>query len=566
MAEETLFSWIHLSDIHVGHGDRDKPHGWNQKLVMQALRKDIAAMPGPERIDTILVTGDIAFSGDGLADDEYARAKAWLLEVAAAARVAPRSIFLVPGNHDVNRGVDRDRSVVRLMESLRSSEEAVDTALADPADRATLARRMAGYLAFAESFAPWAGEARVAAEQRLFWMRQLDGSGGLRVRLVGLNTALLAKDIDERKLQLGSEQLATALTPAVADEGEVVVVMSHHPLSTDWLADAKDAHAWIRNNAHVHLSGHVHEAESGELRSGSGTQFVHVVAGAVHGERMPKGVPASHGYTYGEIVRDGRGGLELRVWPRRWSEPNKDFRIDGDSVPTGNHGYAIHPLKARLAVPPDPPARPGPGPVHPERLTPAAPTALPAPRLPAPSLPATGPIRVFLSYAPEDEPMRRELEKALVMMKRTGLIELTASRSAGETAVGGDPHLARAHLVLLLLSRDYLANDYCFDVEMKAARARREAGEAVVMAVLLREVELTSTADYKRLRSGEREEQWFETLRRLPYAGGRDQNGRPIQLVPEGRPVTTWPRQDDAWKEIALELREQIEALRKPAA
>ena len=77
MADETLFSWVHLSDIHVGHGDRDKPHGWNQVLVMEALRKDIASRPGPKRVDKILVTGDIAFSGDGLAPDEYARAKKW---------------------------------------------------------------------------------------------------------------------------------------------------------------------------------------------------------------------------------------------------------------------------------------------------------------------------------------------------------------------------------------------------------------------------------------------------------------------------------------------------------
>ena len=60
---EPLFTWIHLSDFHFGHGDSS--HSWDQQLVLKALREDIAALqtqklPAP---DALLVTGDIAFSG-----------------------------------------------------------------------------------------------------------------------------------------------------------------------------------------------------------------------------------------------------------------------------------------------------------------------------------------------------------------------------------------------------------------------------------------------------------------------------------------------------------------------
>ena len=58
--DETLFGWIHLSDIHFGHGDAS--HGWDQDLVMAALRRDIAGKPAPVRVDAIFVTGDIAFA------------------------------------------------------------------------------------------------------------------------------------------------------------------------------------------------------------------------------------------------------------------------------------------------------------------------------------------------------------------------------------------------------------------------------------------------------------------------------------------------------------------------
>jgi hypothetical protein len=40
LGAETLFSWIHVSDIHMGHGDA--AHGWDQALVLRELRKDVA--------------------------------------------------------------------------------------------------------------------------------------------------------------------------------------------------------------------------------------------------------------------------------------------------------------------------------------------------------------------------------------------------------------------------------------------------------------------------------------------------------------------------------------------
>src|SRR5262245_39196481 len=152
--DKTLFGWIHLSDIHFGHGDAG--HGWDQELVMSALRRDIASKPAPVRVDAVFVTGDIAFSGAGLSADEYDRARKWLLEVGEAAGVGPERIFLVPGNHDVNRGVDgTNKSTGRLMKTLRSRgtpEQPLDNALKDAGDRKHLTSRMEKYLAFSKDF------------------------------------------------------------------------------------------------------------------------------------------------------------------------------------------------------------------------------------------------------------------------------------------------------------------------------------------------------------------------------------------------------------------------------
>jgi hypothetical protein len=39
--DSVIFAWIHLSDIHFGHGDA--AHGWDQQLVLAVLRRDVGA-------------------------------------------------------------------------------------------------------------------------------------------------------------------------------------------------------------------------------------------------------------------------------------------------------------------------------------------------------------------------------------------------------------------------------------------------------------------------------------------------------------------------------------------
>ena len=164
------------------------------------------------------------------------------------------------------------------------------------------------------------------------------------IHLVGFNTALLsADDHDEGKLELGNQQLAKALT-AVPDEpsNAIIIVLSHHPF--DWLRDGRNVEEWTRKKAHVHLCGHIHEARVERLRSGGGGDFLRIVSGAAHGERMPPNIPARHGYSFGSILAFDDGRCALRVWPRLWSQTNRDFRIDVDNVPD-NQSYAEHGLR-----------------------------------------------------------------------------------------------------------------------------------------------------------------------------------------------------------------------------
>ncbi|MBC7974724.1 MAG: metallophosphoesterase [Myxococcales bacterium] len=351
---DPLISWLHLSDIHLGHGDAG--HGWDQALVLDALRRDLAAvvaMAGTTP-DAILVTGDIAFSGGDRARTpaEYTAARTWLCAVARAVGLGPQRVFVVPGNHDIQRSADHDRAVGRLVRTVRSGAESLDAALGDPGDRRLLARRMARYLDFSARFGSQARQrGDVAPEDRLWWTHRAAWRG-LDVRLVGLNTSLLcAGDDDHGNLRVGAEQLSSVLLNPCIEDDELVIVLSHHPFAGGWLADEKLVREWMRNRAHIHLSGHVHDADAEQIQRGAGGAFVDVVAGAVHGDRVPAGGHASHGYNFASIRRNARGDLVLRVLPRRWAEKTKAFRVDFENVPDGQTSFELMVREAPSSAP-----------------------------------------------------------------------------------------------------------------------------------------------------------------------------------------------------------------------
>ncbi len=101
--EQVLWTWLHLSDIHAGHGDAR--HGQDQKLVFDAMAADIAGVDqlGIPQPEAIMVTGDLAFSGATRNRQEYDEAATWLRKVASHHSIGDDQIFVVPGNHDVQR-------------------------------------------------------------------------------------------------------------------------------------------------------------------------------------------------------------------------------------------------------------------------------------------------------------------------------------------------------------------------------------------------------------------------------------------------------------------------------
>ncbi|HEV2655399.1 MAG TPA: toll/interleukin-1 receptor domain-containing protein, partial [Ktedonobacteraceae bacterium] len=144
-------------------------------------------------------------------------------------------------------------------------------------------------------------------------------------------------------------------------------------------------------------------------------------------------------------------------------------------------------------------------------------------------------INVFISYAHEDEALLRQLQTHLSPLKRQGLIATWYDRQivAGSNWAGEiDAHLEQASIILLLVSADFLASDYCYEVEMTSALARHEAGQARVIPIALRPVDWQGAP--------------FAHLQALPT---------------DAQPITRWTDRDEAWTNVAAGIRRAIEDL-----
>ena len=134
-------------------------------------------------------------------------------------------------------------------------------------------------------------------------------------------------------------------------------------------------------------------------------------------------------------------------------------------------------------------------------------------------------VQLFCSYSRKDERFRDELDTHLKLMQRQGLIRIWHDRNidAGEDWKSSiDENLEQADIILLLISADFIASDYCYAKEMKRALERHESGSARVIPVIVRDINLSVA----------------------PFGG--------IQYLPkDGKAITLWSDRDSAWRNVS---------------
>lgn len=140
-------------------------------------------------------------------------------------------------------------------------------------------------------------------------------------------------------------------------------------------------------------------------------------------------------------------------------------------------------------------------------------------------------LRLFFSYSHKDEALRDELASHLKILEHQKLIASWHDRKIlpgdewdHQITVNQDT----ADIILLLISSDFIASKYCWDIEITRAMELHESGKACVVPVILRDVDWTNAP--------------FSKLQAVP------QNAQPVNNYPTGK--------DAAFKFITQQIRQ----------
>ena len=253
-------TWLHISDFHFRESE-ERP----RKAVLSAMLEDITRRcETGVVVDFVLVTGDLAFSGQ---HSEYHLVEEFFDQLSVAIGLQCEVMFCVPGNHDVQR--TRHKTLFDGARQKLQSENDVYAFLANTEERETLLLRQEGFSRFQERL--FAKQERTQTDDGLGYVSVLE-IDDLRVAIIGLNSAWLSEggDTDERQLVLGEHQVMGAIEIAVGVCPHVIVGMQHHPFDYLKRFDQQSTQRRLEDACHLFHCGHLHQPDATQAVTRSG--------------------------------------------------------------------------------------------------------------------------------------------------------------------------------------------------------------------------------------------------------------------------------------------------------
>ncbi len=308
-------SFIHLSDIHFVKSSNNPDD--IDKDLRNAILVDLKtnAKSILDNVVGILVTGDVAFSGN---DDEYNIAKDYLNEICEIFNIKPSDVYCVPGNHDVNQNVIMNSTFVPL------AQNAVDTAnTVDIADREfskyissenqnILFIPLENYNNFARRF-----ECDIS-NNKIFWQKHFKLADNFYFRIIGINSSFLSTKEDHitgKQMYIGQSQI-----PDYSD-GTATLLMCHHP--PECWKFKEDILPRINKRADIQLYGHMH-SQSFDITENN----VILYSGAVHPTRTVDWLPRYNWFSIEGELENNERLLTIEIFPRCLSTDRDSFTID----------------------------------------------------------------------------------------------------------------------------------------------------------------------------------------------------------------------------------------------
>jgi predicted phosphodiesterase len=335
--------FLHISDIHFKEKEVGQPDDPNRALrndLIEDVKKMRHEIGRP--VDGILLTGDIAFAGKAA---EYDFAYKWLEEeLCPAAGCRIEDVFVIPGNHDVDRTAEAGPAQQAARAQLRkiSADQAdreISKWLRDRKSSDVIFGPIENYNRFAAKFIcalrPYLEDDEKAGKQKKdlpgqpFARRDRALNDGSTLRLWGFNSVLISGEDDAKDNML----IDPAASQIETESGVTHLIASHHPFN--WLKNGGPFEDRVNKVAKIQLFGHEHTRRVDE-----GKRYLRIRAGALQPDRDER--DWKPGYNWIDISVKGEGKnrklvVRLRV---RMHEVSKFIGIpddDGNDIWTNEY-------------------------------------------------------------------------------------------------------------------------------------------------------------------------------------------------------------------------------------
>jgi len=274
-------------------------------------------------VDYILICGDIACKGQ---KSEFDKAKNFIESVSKALEVNDNrpNIFVVPGNHDINRkSYENTRDILRpiLLDETRNNEFLRTIKHAEPDTLKILYSPLLDYNEFAQPyFIDEVSETIMIGDinkhcfddKNYYWKFCLSKEGNYTVNLYGLNSTLTCDGKEGAKKDLKDGNHLTFLPKPAYNiqsySNEINISMMHHPL--DWLIDEEHACTVFDDRFKLQFFGHMH------IQSSQSDKAVKIFSGAFQPHEGGEDCPP----IYNVIDLDVDGStMTVKLESRKWN-------------------------------------------------------------------------------------------------------------------------------------------------------------------------------------------------------------------------------------------------------
>jgi predicted MPP superfamily phosphohydrolase len=316
---------------------------FEQDFVTTSMLNEIATVvQEDDPLDMILVTGDLAKRGK---HEEYQVVEVFCQRLLETSNVPPNRLYLVPGNHDVDRDEVPEHHI-KWWYNFENQRDVADV-LSSGESFPILMRKFSAFNDFANRIA-----ARHLYDERCYYSVEspslTKNDNTFCVNIVGLNSALFAgyDGDDEEKLALGLPQVDGAIRQ-LDQNALLTIVLFHHPTECFHSSDKVCLNQLV-NNVDLILTGHLHEPANAFIRNAAG-QAVIIGAGASFEKRE-----SENSFNLVEIdLETGRGVVQFYKYlpyHNRWVQ-NRDANPNHEE---GAFVFEIEKVKqAPLSKPPE---------------------------------------------------------------------------------------------------------------------------------------------------------------------------------------------------------------------